>query len=397
MRYKLDNYWNRTNGRGRIPVYEDTNLTLELDAEGSIEATRYNNQRKFVTASNGDMYFVLTVPDSVYYWENQIRCYKYDGSTLVNMNFPTFPGYNNEYPTIAIDSNDIIHIAWGGSNSASLNSSIPQLMYITHDGRLWSTIQTIQETSYYHDIPTMVIDSAGYVHITTTSFVSSKLRLEYYKSTNTINSLPLSWSTRLDLGIDSYYKVYWGSLDVDSSNNPHIAAVGWINSDNNTKVIVYKKFNGSTWSTWEEISFTNAYGYVEQDHPCMLIDSLDNIHVVWEGMFTETYPQTRYVKYNGTSWSDFITIDGSNSQYFPILALDNSDVLHVYWQQIATLETLYDIMHIKNTSGTWDYEALSFANSTTELTYPSTQYYLSDGSSKFVYTDIDNDKVIINI
>ena len=123
-------------------------------------ATAYNSGRKLARTSNGDLHCVWTDKRGDYY---QIY---YAKSTDGGQNWVetalTSENYYQLYPSIAIDSNDYIHITWCGMHSGS--TTYYQIRYILNNGS-WQSIENLTSGDYHQSNPSIAIDSNDYIHI----------------------------------------------------------------------------------------------------------------------------------------------------------------------------------------------------------------------------------------
>lgn len=88
--------------------------------------------------------------------------------------------------------------------------------------------------------------------------------------------------------------------------------------------------NGALWTT-QALTTGNSY---HQYFPSIAVDSKDNLHVVWQGARDNTGYQIRYCEYDSTtkSWGRIQNLTtGSVSQYTPAIAVSNLDDVYVVW------------------------------------------------------------------
>ncbi|OGH64105.1 MAG: hypothetical protein A2821_02345 [Candidatus Magasanikbacteria bacterium RIFCSPHIGHO2_01_FULL_41_23] len=100
----------------------------------------------------------------------------------------------------------------------------------------------------------MVVDSSGNIHTVVIQSVSQTANNLVYKKYN-----GSSWSATT---VSSTVNIsYYASIKLDSSGNPGIAFAEW-NSGVGTRALYYKKYNGSTWGTTVEVEtgMDNASG-----------------------------------------------------------------------------------------------------------------------------------------
>jgi hypothetical protein len=132
------------------------------------------------------------------------------------------------YPTIAVDSDNHIHITWSdytpGDGEIYYKKS-------TDGGATWTT-KRLTYSDHYSLSPTIAVDSNSYIHIAWEELTSVNREIYYKRSTDR----GVSWTTS---------RLTWNSGDsmepsitVDSSNNIHVV---WQDETSGNREIYYKK------------------------------------------------------------------------------------------------------------------------------------------------------------
>jgi len=148
----------------------------------------------------------------------------------------------------------------------------------------------------------------------------------------------------------------------NSSGNLHVV---YTKSDGTKYQILYGKSTDSG-ANWTVSSLTSAS--YDQYYPTIACDSSDNLHVAWYGKTSTrtTKNQIRYMKYSSGAWSGITEITDENyNNYCPQIAVDGSDVIHLVWHGGAGGE----IRHNYYTSGAWQ-GITNITNETSAQTYP---------------------------
>jgi hypothetical protein len=245
----------------------------------------------------------------------------YSNATIISdgYNGSYWNSANSEDPRIAVDSNNIVHVVWqdGTDGVWGTDYEIMYVNYIPSDG--WSNITVISDGysgSYWNDgyssDPAIAIDSHDRIHVV------------FEDDTDGV------WGTDYELMYVHY-----------------TPSIGWSNI-----TVISDGYSGIYWN--------DGYSY----EPSIVIDSDDNIHVVWydytDGIWGSD-TEIMYVKYTeGAGWSNATVIsDGYNGSYwneggsdYPKMEIDN-DILHVVWvdQTDGIWGTDYEIMYVKYTEG----------------------------------------------
>ena len=273
-------------------------------------------QPRMVRGSDGTIYVVYTKVASPSYL---FVAYSHDnGLTWTEVSSGFYPS-NWPYPTLAIDSQDTLHII-SGSNSG--NDGSYRQFTISGGFTGVQTFGTDVASAVQHmDI---AVDSADNVHVVWRDFN----RIYYNKRTAG------TWGTQLLVQTTS----------VSSSQAPKIAI-----APNGTIFVVYfdsgiyyLKYT-TFWTSGVSIGVYSSGGAPTPNHA---IDSLGNVHVVW----TQSASQLMYVKYTlatdtwGTPAAVSIT---APFVVDPSIAIDASDNLNVvFW------DANYDSWYVQNT-GSW--------------------------------------------
>ena len=145
------------------------------------------------------------------------------------------------------------------------------------------------------------------------------------------------------------------------------------------QIYVKKSTDGGV--TWTDETRISTYAGMEsyiQFYPSIAVDSIDYLHVVWMGKATgyTTINQIWYAKYT-TSWatpvriSTYAGMEGYH-QFYPSIAVDSIDYLHVVWQGKATGYTDYNKVWYAKYEASWD--APTVLQSTGQNQYPNLRW-----------------------
>lgn len=326
-----------------ITVYYAVLAPLVATSEAS-DPTAYNSQNKPVRTSDGTLYAVyfkqLDGKHQIYVkksvdggdtWTDETRISTASGMEL----------YDQYYPSIAVDSNDYLHVVWRGR--ATGYTTYHQIWYAKYTTS-WAT--PVRISTYagmdgeYQKPPSIAVDSSsGYLHVVwygaATGYANPQIWYAKYTA---------GWATPVRIstyaGMDTRLQEY-PSIAVDSNDYLHVVFYGYADGYTTNYQIWYTKYTGS-WVTPVRISTYVGMDTNYQDNPDIAIDSNDYLHVVWHGRAAgyTTYRQIWYAKYT-TSWatprrlSSYAGMD-VNDQRWPPIAVDSNDYLHVLWHGKAT-------------------------------------------------------------
>ena len=157
---------------------------------------------------------------------------------------------------------------------------------------------------------------------------------------------PVRISTATDM---ENYEQGRPSIAVDSDDYLHVVWNGPLDNTWYDRRVWYAKCTVN-WTTPVLIYNENTY---DQINPSIAIDSNDYLHVVWFAKGPPSYNryQIYYTKYVD-SWSTPISISTAEgmdeySQYYPSIAVDFNDHLHVVWEGQQGSPYYYQIYYTK--------------------------------------------------
>jgi hypothetical protein len=252
------------------------------------------------------------------------------------------PG-NSAAPAIAIDSSDTLHIVWSDGTPGNYEVYYKRS---TDGGAIWSAPKRLTWTSGDSGMPAIAVDSSDTLHIVFYDDTSGSTEIYYKQSTNG----GATWSP--------VRRLTWTP---GSSGAPAIARgsgntihVVWEDYTPGNQEIYYMRSpnGGSTWTAPKRITWTSTKSY----SPVVALDSGDAIHVVWE----DSIPGNSEIYYkrstnSGSTWSAAkrLTWTSGNSTS-PAIGRDSSDVIHVVWYD--DISGNYDIYYKRSTNGglTWN-------------------------------------------
>ncbi|MFH1368656.1 MAG: FG-GAP-like repeat-containing protein [Elusimicrobiota bacterium] len=340
--------------------YAQTNAGVIVSTETS-SVGMVGFGRKIVRDNSGNMYFAYTRTISSFervYVAKSVD----EGATWTNTNGgqpieSVGPGnYSQSYPSLAIDSNNILHCIWGGRDSVN---SFDQIKYSssTNAGSTWGAWQNIQViTGYTQYMASLFVDSHNGLHCVWTGM--DNVNTAKYQIKYSSRATGGSWSDWVNVGVVAGYDQSDASLVVDSHNNLHCVWDGWdsVNTANWQVKYSSRSADGSTWSDWSNIT---AIAGFSQWKPSLAIDSQDILHCVWNG--TDAGNAQYQIKYSSvsagesqwSSWTNIQTISGRN-QYNPSIAVDANDNLHCVWNGYDSANTnIFQIKYSSRSSTGW--------------------------------------------
>ncbi|MHA2394264.1 MAG: hypothetical protein ACXAEX_20195 [Promethearchaeota archaeon] len=296
---------------------------------------------------------------------------------------------SSEDPAIDIDNSGNIHVVWQdwtiGSWTGSMDDS--EIMYVNFSvatGK-WSNVTIISDTSngWNNDLsadPDIDIDTAGNIHVIWEDRTNGTWGDDEEVMWTMYDVSSGKWLNATV--ISDGYNDDWGwntgdcddpKIEVDNAGNAHAVWGDYSNgtwrSDNinhDDDEIMYAKYTASN-SQWSNISIIsdghdeNWWNLGESENVDISIDSLGNVHVVWEDstngswgiddeiMYSNwtassgwSYPCVISDGYDGVFWND-----GWSGQ--PSIAIDSNNHIHVVWydETEGVWGTDDEIMYVK--------------------------------------------------
>lgn len=260
--------------------------------------------RHLVRASTGRLWCVFAAVVAGYA-EMQLFCAYSDddGATWTSEQITAVDIYQYVV-TLAIDSQDNLHIVYQGSGRAPLPARFG-IFYRKRTAGVWGaeeTVALLDVAGIAQDAPTIALDSANDVHI-------------------------------------AWHGKGWG---VHPTYNQ----------------IIYRKRTGGVWGAIEEVTSKNINIGFGEIYPAIAIDRNDNVHLVWESTHNPfNYTMSRYRERTSVGWQaeEVININNDGYAVHPRIALDSNNDVHAVWTDMLASEgwVAYNPKYRKRTAGVW--------------------------------------------
>lgn len=318
---------------------------------------------KRLTYNSGDSYFPAIALDSndyihVVWYDDTPRNYELyykkstdGGATWTTKRLTYNPG-ETKYPSLAIDSNDHIHLVWGDSSPGNYDIYYKKS---TNGGTSWTT-KRLTYSAGDAWVPFIKVDSNNHIHVSWHDNSPGDDEIYYKKSTDG----GTSWTTKR-LTYNSGNSIV-AAMAIGPDDHIHIA---WHDETPGNDEIYYKKSTdgGATWTT-KRLSFNSGGSWI----PSIAVDSSNHIHVTWY----DTTPGNEEIYYKrstdgGASWTTRRLTYSSGHSRFPKIAADLNNRIHVVWYDQTPGND--EIFHKRSTDGgtTWTTKRISYSSGYSQL------------------------------
>ncbi len=312
--------------RGIIIVLIIGVLFLIQNAESSWITKRLTwnsgaSQNPSIAVGSNDYIHVVWIEDSpgnneIYYKKST------DGGTTWSTQRLTWTPDSSGSPSIAVDSNDYIHVVWsesyiGGNSEVFYKKS-------TDGGTSWTTKRLTWNPDSSGN-PRIAVDSNDHIHVVWSDNTPGVSEIFYKKSTDggtTWTTRRLTWNANTSSLPD---------IAIDSSDHIHVVWTQLYSQDNDE--IYYKKSTdgGTTWTT-RRLTWNSSYSWEAQ----IATDTGNNIYVVWYDKSSGWWHI--YLKIStdgGSTWTSKRLTWNTGRSETPVITTHSSGHIHIAWMDIT--------------------------------------------------------------
>ncbi len=295
-------------------------------ALGYLGQYEYSLSRKLARTSDGTLHCVYFRLEGSYH---QIYySYSTDEGETWHEKALTSENYDQINPAIAIDSNDYLHVVWQGCHLGSPDH--PQIRYRKYT-TVWGAIVNITtDTGWTQRVPTIAVDSNDNLHVVwqKIDFIGCTWcwygcgPLYHSKYTN-------SWSAPVRIGEGDQYMEEDPAIAVDGNDYLHVA---WSSGGYRNGVCWHSAYRRYT-DSWQPVESFECYAC----RPSIAVDSEGNVHFVSSyGAYSSA---VKYRKRTASGWEDpeIIAPDAPGGRN-PSIAIDGNDYLHVAWNDNGNIK-----------------------------------------------------------
>ena len=244
------------------------------------------------------------------------------GYTLVDDTRLTSDTARSYQPSIVVDSNGNIHIAWRDNRDGNY-----EIYYTKLNNTGYTLVDDTRLTDDPADTryPDIAADSNDNIHIAWYDKRDGNFEIYYTKLNNT--GYTLVDDTRLtDDPADTRYP----DIAADSNDNIHIA---WYDKRDGNFEIYYTKLNNTGYTLVDDTRLTDATS--DSKESSIAVDSSDNVHIAWyDRRAVDANMEIYYTQLNNTGYTlvdDTRLTDAPENSNKPSIAVDSNDNIHIAW------------------------------------------------------------------
>lgn len=250
----------------------------------------------------------------------------------------TVGDYNQRVPAIAIDNKQFIHVVWYGKDAQHNGSEENQIKYVrsSDGGASWSTWQNIAPISGYsgeslwQEHPTLYIDRND------TLYIAWEGRDSYYADNSQVKLIKsvdggYRWSTWLNVA-PSQHNFSRPALVATVQGDLYLLAYGRAGARQQI-LYTYSSDGGNRWQPWSRLAPSRQ----DQRHLSVDTDRQGELHVVWrqtpDQLFGQRDARIHYAHFDGHRWSVPLQVAPTvvGAQTFPSIGIDQQDSLWITW------------------------------------------------------------------
>lgn len=288
---------------------------------------------------------------------------------------------HSSFPSIAVESNGAVHVAWRDLTNYGGSGPDFDIFYKYREvSGVWSTTEVVStESTDESREPSLAVDSSGIVHVAWcdyTNYGGSGIDKDiFYK----IRDATGIWSTTEVVSTESTDDSYAPSLAVGNDGTVHIA---WYDQTNyagsgNDYDIFYK--NKSSYGTWSVTEVVSTESINESSAPSLSIENPSKVHIAWNDNTDINGCGADFdifYKYKDGSWitTEVVSTESTGHSFRSTLKVDSDSNIHVIWDDWTDYSGAgsdEDIFYkVKKSSGWSTTEVVSTESN--EISYQST-------------------------
>ena len=312
----------------RQPVRAGESHVVKTGAVGRTQGqySRYSSmtgvhERKLAMTSDGHLHIVYQMQDvsgimQIYHSESS------DGGATWTEEQVTSATRDQCYPSLAVDSHDVLHLAWQDGKLAE--PGVVPYVYYSKKTTSWQAPELVAS---YAETPAIAVDSNNNVHVVYGPYEYSPGYMGGGNGVRWREKTSAGWQAEEQVS-ESTSWVNCAAIAIDGNDNVHVV---FNNAPRSTYYdLHYRERTSSGWGT--EVQINTENDNLGGTQPSIAVDSMNNVHIVWSYPTDGGYYSIRHREFTN-SWQPVEDIEGPTAyhQEGANIAIDRQGHLHVVW------------------------------------------------------------------
>lgn len=249
----------------------------------------------------------------------------------VNVSNPDENLASQRVGSLFVDSKDNIHLVWYGENENGNSGRQIKYAKSNNNGETWtepiviSTVEGFNKEDLWQEHPSVIVDSEGIIYIAWEGKdkTHSSQQIKFSKSADGI-----IWSDWKNI-LPNNSSQSRPNILVNSKGDLFVLAYSRSGLENQQIWFTKSADKGESWSDWQRVSSSGT----DARHVDAATDNNDNIHITWRQGEENKKSQIYYSKYsNKEDFSKPLKVAPSNVyQFFPQIGLGKKDEIYISW------------------------------------------------------------------
>jgi len=329
----------------KFEVKQDTQINnvefeqIIIDKSEDIAALGYSGQRKITEDKNGNFYIAYRKKYNGYYQIFVAKLSKTQNNEWIisGTNKPiAFIKSNQRVPSIAIDSKNIIHIVWYGSNFQDEPGN-RQIKYSKsiNGGKSWIEWKNIAyvdgyfNEKYWQEHPSIFVGDNDELYVVWEGkdTQNNHQQIKFSKSINNGQD----WTQWINIDASSNNTQSRPSIVQESNRKLHVLMYSSLGEQAQQIWHSYSSDDGENWSVWQNISNSSF----DSRHISISVDKENNLYTTWRTKPNNDKPAQIYFSVlKNNKWSSPVIVAASpNNQFFPSITIDKNNVPYIAWME----------------------------------------------------------------
>lgn len=308
-----------------------------IDKSEDVATLGYSGQRKIAKDTAGNFYIAYRKKYNGYYEIFVAKLTKGENEKWLvsgTDNPIAFIKSDQRVPSITIDSQNILHLVWYGSDIEDERGN-RQIKYSKSidGGKTWDNWKNISPVlgysgnDYWQEHPNMFggSDDELYVVWEGKDIKNNHQQIKFSKSMDSGQS----WQNWINIGVSSKNSQSRPTIVQDKNGRLHVLMYSFLGGQAQQIQYSYSDDDGNNWSVWQNVSDSSF----DSRHISVSIDKYNNLHAVWRAKYNDSKPTQIYysVLENGKWQKPVIVAESVNNQFFPNITIDESNAPFIVW------------------------------------------------------------------